>query len=80
MHIHLIRNFDGASGMRENRLKKGLDPTWHIYEAFAELMVQEAEFPGSMDLPNCVVNYAQRVFSDRNIVPEWAMKRVMAEA
>jgi hypothetical protein len=61
-----------------NRLKDGLDPTWMIHEAFAELMVQEAEFPESTDLPRNVVNYAQRVFSDRNIVPKWAMKKVLA--
>jgi len=63
-----------------NRLKHGLDPTWQIHEAFAELMVQEAEFPESTDLPRNVVNYAQRVFSDRNIVPKWTMKKVLAEA
>jgi len=62
-----------------DRLKKGLDPTWMIHEAFAELMVQEGEFPRSTDLPRRVVNYAQRIFSKRNIVPKWAMKRVLAE-
>jgi len=61
-----------------NQLKHGLDPTWMIHEAFAELMVQEAEFPESTDLPRNVVNYSQRVFSDRNIVPKWAMKKVLA--
>jgi len=63
-----------------NRLENGLDPTWLIHEAFAELMVQETQLPGSTDLPRNVVNYAQRVFSDRNIVPKWVMKKVMAGA
>ena len=71
------RTFASIKKWYSNRLKHYLDPTWMIHEAFAELMVQEAEFPESTDLPRNVVNYAQRVFSDRNIVPKWAMKKVM---
>jgi len=72
------KTFASIKKWYSNRLKHGLDSTWMIHEAFAELMVQEAEFPKSTDLPRNVVNYAQRVFSDRNIVPKWAMKRVSA--
>lgn len=72
------RTFASIKKWYSNRLKHGLDPTWHIHETFAELMVQEAEFPESTDLPRHVVNYAQRVFSTRNVVPKWAMKRVLA--
>ena len=71
------RTFASIKKWYSNRLSKGLDPTWHMHEAFTELMVQEAEFPRSTDLPHHVVNYAQRVFSDRNIVPKWVMKKVM---
>jgi len=72
------RTFKSIKKWYADRLKKGLDPTWYMHEAFAELMVQEAEFPESTDLPRHVVSYAQRVFSTRNVVPKWAMKRVLA--
>ena len=72
------KTFASIKKWYSNRLKHGLDPTWLIHEAFAELMVQEGEFPESTDLPCKVVNYAQRVFSDRNIVPKWTMKKVLA--
>jgi hypothetical protein len=62
-----------------NRLKKGLDPTWQIHEALAELMVQEEEFPGSTDLPRRVVKYAQKTFSATNTVPEKVMEKIKAE-
>jgi len=74
------KTFASIKKWYSNRLKHNLDPTWLMHEAFAELMVQEAEFPESTDLPRNVVNYAQRVFSDRNIVPKWTMKKVLAEA
>ena len=61
-----------------NRLKHGLDSTWHVHEAFADLMVQEEKFPGSTDLPRHVVKYAQRVFSTNNTVPDSAIERIKA--
>ena len=72
------KTFASIKKWYSNRLKHELDPTWMIHEAFAELMVQETEFPESTDLPRNVVNYAQRVFSTRNIVPKWTMKKVLA--
>ena len=71
------KTFESIKKWYSNRLKKGLDPTWHIREAFAELMVQEEDFPGSTDLPRRVVNYAQKGFSATNTVPEKIMKRIM---
>ena len=62
------------------QLQKDIDPTWQIHEAFAELMAQETQSPDSTNLPDNVVRYAKRVFSDRNSVPESAMEMVMAVA
>jgi hypothetical protein len=59
-----------------NRLNGGLDPTSHIHEAFADLMVQEEEIHGTTDLPRHVVQYAQRVFSPTNTVPDSAIERI----
>jgi hypothetical protein len=70
------RTFESIKKWYADRLSKGLDPTWHIHEAFADLMVQEEEFPGSTDLPRHVVKYAQRVFSATNTVSDSAMERV----
>jgi len=42
--------------------------------------VQEKKAPESTDLPRNVVNYAQRVFSDRNVVPKLAIEKVLVEA
>jgi len=61
-----------------DRLKDGLDPTWHIHEAFADMMVQEEQSPGSTDLPRQVVQYAQRVFSATNTIPDSAFERIKA--
>ena len=58
--------------------KKGLDPTWQMHEAFAEMMVQESQVPESTSLPRHVVNYAQRVFSPSNHVPASVIKEVAA--
>ena len=60
-------------------MKKGLDPTWQMYEAFAELMVQEEESPRSSDLPRGVVKYAQKTFSAANSIPEMVMEKIKAE-
>ncbi len=74
------RTFESIKKWYADRLSKGLDPTWLIHEAFADLMVQEEEFPGSTDLPRHVVKYAQRVFSTTNTVPDSAIKRIKAGA
>ena len=57
------------------QLKKGLDPTWQMHEAFAERMAQEIQSP---DLPANVVNYAQRVFSPSNKVSQPVMDNILA--
>lgn len=72
------RAFSSIKKWYSNRLKNGLDPTWHMHEAFAELIVQEGQLPGSTDLPRRVVNYAQNIFSTKRIVPAWAMKKIKA--
>jgi hypothetical protein len=72
------RTFASIKKWYSNRLKSGLDPTWYIHEAFAELMVQEGEFPCSTDLPRRVVNYAQRVFSPGGNVPNVVMEKIRA--
>jgi hypothetical protein len=59
-----------------NRLNHGLDHTLYIHEAFADLMVQEEDSPGTTDLPRHVVKYAQRVFSTNNTVPDSALERI----
>jgi len=59
-----------------NRLKNGLDPTWQMYEAFAELMVREAQSTGSTDLPRRVVSYARNIFSNNKTVPARTMKKI----
>jgi len=41
------KTFASIKKWYSNQLKHDLDPTWMIHEAFAELMVQEAEFPES---------------------------------
>lgn len=74
------RTFESIKKWYADRLSKGLDPTWHIHEAFADLMVQEDEFPGSTDLPHHVVKYAQRVFSPTNRVPVPVMEKITAGA
>ena len=51
------KTFELIKKWYSSRLKKGLDPTWHIPEAFAERMVQEEEFPGSTDLPRRAANH-----------------------
>jgi len=61
-----------------NEIKKGLDPTWQMHEAFAELMVQESRTPGSTSLPRHVVHYAQRVFSASHHVPAAVIKKIAA--
>ncbi len=61
-----------------DQLRKGLDPTWHMYEVFAALMMQEEKFPGSTDLPPHVIKYAHKVFSTTNKVPDSAMEMIMA--
>jgi len=35
------RTFESIKKWYSNRLKNGLDPTWYMHEAFAELMVQD---------------------------------------
>lgn len=70
------KNFESIKKWYSNRVKKGFDPTWHIHEAFAELMVQEEESPNSTDLPRRVVNYAQKAFSATNTVPETVMEKI----
>ncbi|MBC8470370.1 MAG: hypothetical protein H8D56_12945 [Planctomycetes bacterium] len=70
------KNFESIKKWYSNRVKKGLDPTWHIHEAFAELMVKEEESPGSTDLPRRVVNYAQKAFSATNTVPDLIMEKI----
>ena len=60
------------------RLKKGLDPTWQMHEAFAERMVQEDECSGSTDLPPQVVKYAQKAFSPAHTVPDKVMQQIMS--
>ena len=72
------RTFESIKKWYSNRLSKGLDPTWHIHEAFAELMVQEEEFPGSTDLPRHAVKYARRAFSHTNTVPDSAIEKIKA--
>jgi len=59
-------------------MKKGLDSTWQMHEAFAEMMVQESQVTESTSLPRHVVNYAQRVFSPSNHVPASVIKEVAA--
>ena len=61
-----------------NQLRKGLDPSWQMHEAFAELMVQENQKSQSTTLPHNVVSYAQRVFSPSNHVPASVIKEVAA--
>ena len=73
------KTFASIQKWYSNRLQKGLDPTWHMYEAFAELMVQEEEFPGSTDLPRGVVKYAQKAFSATYTVPDMVMEKIKAE-
>jgi hypothetical protein len=70
------RTFESIKKWYSDRLSKGLDPTWHIHEAFAELMVQEEEFPGSTDLPRHAVKYARRAFSHNNTVPDSAIEKI----
>jgi len=72
------RTFTSIKKWYSNRLKNGLDPTWHMHEAFADLMMQKEEFPGSIDLPQHVVKYAQRVFSTTNTLPDSAMEQIKA--
>ena len=72
------RTFESIKKWYADRLSKGLDPTWYIHEAFADLMVQEDEFPGSTDLPRHAVKYARRVFSATNTVPDSAMEQIKA--
>jgi len=72
------RTFESIKKWYSDRLRKGLDPTWHIHEAFAELMVQEEEFPGSTDLPRHAVKYARRAFSPNNTVPDSAIEKIKA--
>jgi len=71
------KTFASIKKWHTNRLKHGFDPTWQIHETFAELMVQERKTPESTDLPHNVVNYAQRVFSDRNVVSKLAMEKIL---
>jgi hypothetical protein len=61
-----------------NQLKDGLDPTWHMHEAFAELMVRETESPESTGLPRRVVNYAQKIFSPACKIPSSVMEEIVA--
>lgn len=63
-----------------NQLKAGFDPTWHMHEAFAELMVRETELPESTGLPRRVVNYAQKVFSPAYKVPSSIMEEIVTGA
>ncbi|MHC4681590.1 MAG: hypothetical protein ACYTEK_23190, partial [Planctomycetota bacterium] len=70
------RTFESIKKWYADRLKHGLDPTWHIHEAFADLMVQEEQIPGSTDLPRHVVKYAQRAFSSTNTVPDSAIEGI----
>jgi len=72
------RTFESIKKWYSNRLKHGLDPTWHIHEAFADLMVQEEEFPGSTDLPRHAVKYARRAFSTNNTVPDSTIEKIKA--
>ena len=72
------RTFESIKKWYSNRLSKGLDPTWHVHEAFAELMVQEEGFPGSTDLPRHAVKYARRAFSHNNTVPDSAIEKIKA--
>ncbi|MFC1794199.1 hypothetical protein ACFL3Q_11495 [Planctomycetota bacterium] len=72
------KTFESIKKWYSNRLKHGLDPTWHIHEAFVDLMVQEEEFPGSTDLPRHAVKYARRAFSTNNTVPDSAIERIKA--
>jgi len=60
------KTFASIKKWHTNRLKHGL--------------VQEKKAPESTDLPRNVVNYAQRVFSDRNVVPKLAIEKVLVEA
>jgi len=72
------RTFASIEKWYAHRLKHGLDPTWYIHEAFADLMVREERSPGSTDLPRHVVKYAQRTFSPANTVPDWAIEGIKA--
>jgi hypothetical protein len=74
------RTFESIKSWYANRLSKGLDSTWHMHEAFADLMVQEDEFPGSTDLPRGVVKYAQSVFSANNKVPHSVIQKIKTGA
>ena len=74
------RTFESIERWYSNRLRKGLDPTWHMHEAFVDLMVQEEEFPGSTDLPHSVVKRAQSVFSANNKVPDSAIQKIKTGA
>ena len=73
------KTFESIKKWYSNRVKKGIDPTWHIHETFAELMVREEESPGSTDLPRRVVKHAQKAFSAANTVPELVMKKIMSK-
>jgi hypothetical protein len=70
------RTFASIKKWYSNRLNQGLDPTWYIHEAFADLMVQEEKTPASTDLPRHVVKYAQRVFLPTDTVPDSAIERI----
>jgi len=72
------RTFESIKKWYSNRLKHGLVSTWHVHEAFADLMVQEEEFPGSTDLPRHAVKYARRAFSHNNTVPDSAIEKIKA--
>jgi hypothetical protein len=79
--FEIIRNaspktFASIKKWYADRLNHGLDPTLYMHEAFTDLMVQEEEIPGSTDLPRHVVQFAQRVFSTTNTVPDSAIERI----
>lgn len=62
------------------QIKKEIDPTWQMHEAFAELMVQESQKPETTSLPRNVVSYAQKVFSPSNKVAQPVMENILADA
>ncbi len=73
-----LKAFETIRKWYSSRLQEGLDPTWHIPEAFAEQMVREEEFPGSTDLPRSIVKHAQKAFSPAHNVSELILEKILS--